>query len=465
MGHRLTDRLSALRETDLQDTTPEQIESELRSLIRELELVNQLSNDVTRARSTDEIYDSALRAVLESLDTNRASLLLFDDDDVMRFKAWRGLSSEYRATVEGHSPWTRTDKDAVPIIVEDVLEDESLSEYRSTFQSEGIRALIFVPMIFEDQLLGKFMAYFDGPRAFRPEEVQLAQTVANHVAIAIDRQERESHLRQLNESLEERVRERTAEVTLANEELRRRNEDLQNFAHVASHDLQEPLRKISSFADLMIDDYVEHLDDTARFYIERMQSSAVRMSHLLSDLLQYSRVATNHQSTAYVSLGEIVQNVLADLQLQIREAGARVDFETLPVVRAEPTQMRQLLQNLISNAIKYRREGVDPVIRITARTDESDGGAWQLSVSDNGIGFDDKYADRIFQPFERLYGNEFPGSGMGLAICRRIAEAHGGSLEARSTPSEGSEFILRMPGERVSESAGTRGPRESKPAR
>ena len=420
----------------------QEIEAELRSLIRELELVNELSTNVTRARNPEEIYDRALRAVLESLKTDRASLLLFDDDDVMRFKAWRGLSDQYRSAVEGHTPWKRTDKEASPIVVEDVTKDASLQDYLDTFESEGIRSMIFVPLLFEDQVLGKFMAYFDKPNHLRDEEIQLAQTVANHVAFAIDRQVREDRLRQLNESLEERVRTRTAELTRANEELKRRNEDLQNFAHVASHDLQEPLRKISSFADLMIDDYVEHLDETARFYVERMQSSAVRMSHLLSDLLQYSRVATNKHRHEQVDLNEVVQHVLADLHVQIQESGASIEYGELPVVAADSTQMRQLVQNLISNAIKYRRRGVPPKVRIRADTS---GARARIRVADNGMGFDEKYADRIFQPFERLYGAEFPGSGIGLAICRRIAELHGGSIEARSVPGDGSEFIVELP--------------------
>lgn len=452
MHHFIKDRLAALRQSDVSGSPHDEaldriteVEAELHAVIRELELVNELSTDITRARSIEEIYDRALRAVLESLKTNRASLLLFDEKEVMRFKAWRGLSDPYRAAVEGHSPWQPDDKDAIPIAVEDVLLDPSLQEYLDTFDSEGIRSLIFVPLLFEGRVLGKFMAYFDQPHQFRDEEIQLAQTVGNHVAFAIDRQVREMKLRELNESLEERVRERTAELTRANQELKRRNEDLQNFAHVASHDLQEPLRKISSFADLMIDDYVEHLDETARFYVERMQSSAVRMSHLLSDLLQYSRVATNRQAREKVDLNEVAHHVLADLHIQIQESGATIDICGLPVIEADATQMRQLFQNLVSNAIKYRRRNVPPVVRVSAERVPSEPNAWQLRIADNGLGFDEKYGERIFLPFERLYGAEFPGSGMGLAICRRIAEVHGGTIEVRSVPGEGSEFIVALP--------------------
>lgn len=430
-------------------TASHSIEDELRARIRELELVYQLSMDVARARSLDEIYSHALDAVLESLRADRASLLLFDDDDVIRFKAWSGLTASYRKAVEGHSPWARGEQSPSPITVPDVCDDPSMAPFRDAIVEEGIRALAFIPLVADDRLVGKFMAYCDEPRVFTDAEIRLVQTVANHVAFAIDHHIREAELQLLNESLEHRVRLRTAELTHVNEELRRRNEDLQNFANVASHDLQEPLRKICSFADLLRDDFGDQIDEMAKFYAERMQSSAVRMSHLLSDLLQYSRVSTQDRVFGRIDLNDVVAAVAADLQLQIEDAGATIKSGHLPVIECDQAQIRQLLWNLVSNALTYRTIDVPSIIEIDAeiqpRSAASNGReVCRLVVRDNGIGFDEKYTDRIFQPFQRLHRTEYPGSGMGLAICRRIAESHHGMIEVRSRPGAGSEFIVTL---------------------
>ncbi len=425
------------------------VEGELRARIRELELVYQLSMEVARARNRDEIYPRALDAVLESLRADRASLLLFDDDDVIRFKAWRGLSDSYRRAVEGHSPWARGEKSPSPITVSDVADDPSLAAFRDTILQEGIRSLAFIPLVADDRLIGKFMAYCDEPRIFTESELHLVQTVANHVAFAIDRRMRDAELKRLNETLEQRVRLRTAELTRVNEELRRRNQDLQDFAILASHDLQEPLRKITSFADLLRDDFGDQINEQATFYVERMQSNAAWMSHLLSDVHQYSRVSMQERVFRRVDLNEIATAVARDMELQIKDAGATLKIHRLPVIECDQTQIRQLLWNLVSNALKFRRTNVPPVIEIEATleppADVKKGlEMCRLVVRDNGIGLDEKYADRIFQPFQRLHRTEYPGSGIGLAICRRIAESHHGTIDVHSHPGSGSEFVVTL---------------------
>lgn len=426
-------------------------ETTFTSRIRELELVYGLSMDVARAVSLEEIYDRALDAVLESLGADRASLLLFDEDGVIRFRAWRGLSAVYRQAVEGHSPWTRDEKKPAPITVADVTTDAALEPFRETILAEGIRALAFIPLMTNERLLGKFMAYSNQPHQYSESEMQLGQTVANHVAFAIDRRIQEERLLQLNETLEERVRDRTAELTVVNEELVQRNQDLQNFATIASHDLQEPLRKISSFADLLSSEYADSLDKTARFYLGRIDSSASRMSQLLVDLLRYSQVATEESVLRRTDLNEIAEEVVADLHFQIKEAGARVHIAELPMVEVDAMQFRHLVMNLVSNAIKYRREDVTVTVEIAGFidiegvSDDEERKVFKLVVRDNGIGLDEKYADRIFQPFQRLHQTDYSGSGMGLAICRRIAERHRGSIDVRSTPGRGAEFIVVLP--------------------
>ncbi len=252
----------------------------------------------------------------------------------------------------------------------------------------------------------------------------------------------QEELRQLNSTLEQRVQQRTVELEL-------RNRELQEFAYVASHDLQEPLRKIHSFADLLVAEHAASLDEQARSYLGRLQHAALRMSNLISDLLAFSRVQTRGDTFARVDLGQVAQEVLVDLEEAVREAKAGVDVGPLPEVEADATQMRQLLQNVIGNALKYRRADVPLRVQVGGRVEagaEASPSVAVIEVADNGIGFEEKYLDRIFTPFQRLHGRGvYGGTGMGLAICRRIVERHGGAITARSSPGAGSVFEIRLP--------------------
>ncbi len=275
-----------------------------------------------------------------------------------------------------------------------------------------------------------------------------------------------------NEFLDAAVRERTEALQAANTQLDRSNRELENFAYVVSHDLQEPLRKIRAFSDRLKTTYAGQIEPQAVDYIGRMNSAAERMSTLLSDLLAFSRVNTRGLEIVEIDMNELVDVVLEDLELAIDRVAARVVRDTLPTIRGDQTQIRQLFQNLISNALKFQPEGQTPEVRIGFEAIESkapreaDGTAGstddapepaeraeklapvlaRFSISDNGIGFEERYLDRIFDPFARLHGRtEFPGSGIGLAICRRVAERHGGALTARSTPGEGSTFFVDLP--------------------
>ncbi len=238
-------------------------------------------------------------------------------------------------------------------------------------------------------------------------------------------------------------------LAASNEALRMRNVALNEFTYVASHDLQEPLRKIRAFADLLQEDFAAQLPEEGRHYVERMQESAGRMSTLITDLLSYSRVLTRSKPPVPVDLNETSRNILADLEIAIKEADASVQMDDLPTLEGDPTQFRQLLQNLVGNALKFRRKDVPPAIKVWSEDAPPmpDGrAAIRLFVQDNGIGFDEKYSDRIFAPFQRLHGRAaFPGTGMGLAICRRIVERHGGNIVVRSRPGEGTTFTVTLP--------------------
>jgi len=235
---------------------------------------------------------------------------------------------------------------------------------------------------------------------------------------------------------EERVKETMAE-------LERSNAELQRFAYVASHDLQEPLRKIQAFGDRLRGKYADMLDDRGRDYLWRMGSAAARMQTLISDLLTLSRVTTQAQPFVPVNLGKVVEDVLSDLEDHIKRTGGHVKVSDMPTIDADPTQMRQLFQNLIDNGLKFHLPEEKPVVSIrTQQLDE----ICQIIVEDNGIGFDEKHIERIFTVFQRLHGRgEYDGTGVGLPICRKIAERHGGTITATSTPNQGATFVVTLP--------------------
>ena len=224
------------------------------------------------------------------------------------------------------------------------------------------------------------------------------------------------------------------------------NRELQDFAFVASHDLQEPLRKIQAFGDQLKTEYGERLDAEGRDYLARMHNAAVRMQALIQALLNYSRVTTKARPFSRTDLAAIAREVGGDLEARIMETGGRMEIGDLDAIEADPTQMRQLIQNLVGNALKFHGDE-KPVVKVYGRSDgHVRNGQYQIFVEDNGIGFDEKYLDRIFTPFQRLHGRgAYEGTGIGLAVCRKIVDRHGGSITAKSAPGKGSTFIVTLP--------------------
>jgi light-regulated signal transduction histidine kinase (bacteriophytochrome)/HAMP domain-containing protein len=280
---------------------------------------------------------------------------------------------------------------------------------------------------------------------------EIRKTIAALQVEIRERQAAERELQNHRNHLEEMVERRTAELV-------RSNKDLEQFAYVASHDLQEPLRKISAFGDMLAADEGPRLSQQGRDYVAIMKDAAVRMQRLINDLLIYSRVAACGGSVQCVDLNEVVREVVSELAARIKETDAQVDVGELPSVEANRTQMGQLFHNLIGNGLKFRKESERPVVRVydeastLERLVEGSGGAvipdghCRIVIEDNGIGFDEKYSDRIFRIFQRLHSRVlYDGSGIGLAICRRIVEHHGGSITARSSPGVGSAFTVVLP--------------------
>jgi signal transduction histidine kinase len=259
-------------------------------------------------------------------------------------------------------------------------------------------------------------------------------------------------VQQAKEELDNKVWQRASMMALYTQELERSNRELQDFAFIASHDLQEPLRKIQTFGELLLNHYSNLLDDKGVNYIQRMQRAADRMSLLINDLLTYSRVVSKEKPWETVNLKLIVDRVIDDLEVKLIETKGSVTVSALPEIRCSPWQMQQLFLNLLSNALKFYCQDIPPVIHIAAEQftppKSHTSVPWhRIVVKDNGIGFREEYAERIFSPFQRLHHHdEYEGTGIGLALCRRIAERHEGFILAYSKPGQGSEFHLLLPG-------------------
>jgi light-regulated signal transduction histidine kinase (bacteriophytochrome) len=241
-------------------------------------------------------------------------------------------------------------------------------------------------------------------------------------------------------------------------ELQRSNQDLEQFAYVASHDLQEPLRKIRAFGDRLTARYGEGLEGPGVDYINRMQSASARMQVLIEELLSFSRVSRPGIVFEKLDMDDVVREIIEDLDAQIRREGAQIRTSKIPSIRGEHSQIKRLIQNLISNAIKFRKPGVAPVVEITAKVIRGSQAAEEfhfqalhseyvlLTVKDNGIGFEERHKEKIFNIFQRLHGRaEYEGTGIGLSICRKIVTNHGGVITARSKVGVGSEFIVILP--------------------
>lgn len=258
----------------------------------------------------------------------------------------------------------------------------------------------------------------------------------------LDREGRPLYLLGISEDITEKKK--AEEELRFGEVLRQSNVELEQFAYVASHDLQEPLRKVMAFGDLLKVECQEALSEKGRDYIDRMQRSVARMQELIEALLAYSRVSREQPQMADVDLNEVVKGVLGDLELHITRSKAGITVGPLPWVRADRHRMRQLFQNLISNGIKFCEKSKLPVIRIR-EVPAIRSGMVAVEIYDEGIGFDAKYTDRIFQPFERLHGREdYEGTGVGLAICQRIILRHGGQIRAESQPGAGTRFTVDL---------------------
>jgi PAS domain S-box-containing protein len=312
----------------------------------------------------------------------------------------------------------------------------SFAPWRFEAAKRGITSSISLPLIVEGHVIGALGIYASEPDAFDEGESSLLSNLAENLSYGI------ASIR-----LAEQRRKSQEELKVYASRLEMINKELQDFAFVAAHDLQEPLRKIQTFCDLAIQRCTAVLDNTSKDYLDRVIISASRMRELLHELLEFSMVAAIPEPFDKIDLVRIAREAADVFEALVEETGCRIEIENMPAIEADESQMLRLFQNLIGNALKFRSDET-PHIKIYGKSDRK--GTWEIFVKDNGIGFEQQYVERIFKPFQKLHRRgEYAGVGMGLAVCRKIVEQHSGTIRAESEPGKGSTFIIRMPAKQM----------------
>ena len=424
-GYDITDRHRA--ESALRASVSEQ-----RRRTREQETLSNIARIIGSSLAIDEVYERFAREVAQLIPFDRIVINLTAD------RAGYMVDTYQSSTVE--VPDRAPDQ---AYVVEGTLSDAVIKSQRCiVFQpgneaeaadgyaglvgayGMGLRSFLSAPLLYRGEPIGCLNLHSLTDSAYSDRHRLLAERIGVYIAGAI-----------ANAQLH-------TQVTRQTEELSRSNSELEQFAYVASHDLQEPLRMVSSYVALLGRRYDGQLDDRADKYIHFAVDGANRMQRLIHDLLAYSRVGTRGGELTPTDTASVLGETLSNLEVAIDESEAEVVYSDLPSVMGDPSQLRQLFQNIVGNALKFRSES-RPRVELEA---SQDGDQWTFSIRDNGVGFDQRYAERVFGVFKRLHRNaDIPGTGIGLAICQRIIERHGGRIWAESKLGEGSCFYFTLP--------------------
>jgi len=392
---------------------------------RQQEALNAIAMATSQTLNFEEALQIALDKVLQATGREKGYIRLQDPvTGVLGLAAHRGISGGYlESLAEDLRPGSKSERvftSGEALVINDAG-DPSISE---EVRLEGGRAFVWVPLKVRGATVGIINVSTTRQAPFQPHEVELLQAIGNVVGVAI---ENARLFQQLSKNAHE---------------LERSNADLQHFAYIASHDLQEPLRMVSSYMQLLSRRYKGKLDADADEFISFAVDGATRMQGLINALLSYSRVDTQGKAFEPTDCEKVLDGTLASLKNAIEDSGAQVSRSALPTVKADAVQLGQVFQNLIANAIKFHNHSA-PVVRISA---EQKGAAWVFTFADNGIGFDPQHAERVFVMFQRLHGREeYPGTGIGLAVCKKIIERHGGRIWVDSKPGEGASFHFTLP--------------------
>ena len=439
------------------------------------QMLQRLSQSAASMIKLDDLTNMILKEVTDTIHIEKAAFFLKNDTSgVFRLTAHVGIDNRAANFFpRDHPIMNWLEKNNKPLTHSDI---ETQPQFKALWEREKdeleyLAAELFIPASARNELVGVFVLGSKRSELhYSSDDVTTLITVANQTAVAIENARLFWQLEGMVEALsvahdelELRVQERTSQLATANEalqaenaerlraeeaiqryakELERSNKELQQFAYVASHDLQEPLRMVASFLQLLERRYAEKLDQNAKDYIYYAVDGAKRMQTLILDLLEYSRVGTRGKSFIKIDLNEVIQQVQSNLKVAIRENKAKIACDQLPMVFGDDTQLIQVFQNLIGNAIKFHGKQ-SPEIHVSSKRKN---GNYEILVRDNGIGIDPRYAERIFLIFQRLHNREdYPGNGIGLAICKRIVERHGGTIWVESKDEQGATFHFTLP--------------------
>ena len=426
-------------------------EEVIKRLAKETAVLAEIGRIISSSLEIAQVYERFSEQVLKLIPCDRIAVNLVDLEQGRCESAY-----VYGADVPGRQSGDTSPLDGTYVeglvrvrtglVVQGLAREEIAQRYPDLVPSlqAGLQSYLDVPLISRNRVIGALQVRSASPNAYTDRDLRLLERIGAQIAGAIAGSQLYSQIKQAEEALKQQAK-----------ELTRSNAELEQFAYVASHDLQEPLRMVTSYVQILAQDYEDRLDADADRYINYAVDGANRMKVLIDDLLEFSRVGSQGKPFEPTNCGDVMEQVISDLEEAIKESRGKVTWESLPTVMADATQLAQLLRNLVGNGIKFRGEA-PPHVHVSAEfansgaalgeAQETTWEEWLFSVCDNGIGIAPKHYKRIFQMFQRLHHrSEYPGTGIGLAVCQKIVERHEGRIWVESEPGKGSTFYFTIP--------------------